>query len=100
MSTQLSSARRKSRAPTWIRCSADRAALLFWCWPGRHPALLLIQGAAPAIKHFWPWLSHQCLLGPGGAGVYALVPIFGTLITATIALIIGVPSLWHRHVPH
>jgi phosphate transport system permease protein len=51
----------------------------------------LVDGAMPAIKHFGFSFLTSADWDPVAQKFGALVPIFGTLVTASIALAIGVP---------
>ena len=92
MSTQLSSSTQKPRTnldPLFrliTRCFAFLVLALLAAI-----LLSLIEGATPAIKHFGFGFLTNASWDPVAQEFGALVPIFGTLITATIALIIGVP---------
>ena len=92
MSTQLSSSTQKPRTnldPLFrliTRCFAFLVLALLAAI-----LLSLIQGATPAIKHFGLGFLTNASWDPVAQEFGALVPIFGTLITATIALLIGVP---------
>src|SRR5262245_44536748 len=53
--------------------------------------LSIIGGAWPALKHFGPAFLVTEVWNPVTEKFGALAPIFGTLVTSAIAMVVGVP---------
>ncbi len=51
----------------------------------------LVEGALPALRHFGPGFVTTEEWNPATDEFGALAPIYGTLVTSAIALLIGVP---------
>ena len=92
--------RRFMLAESTFRTATFSAAMLVLVLLGG-VILSLVIGSIPAIRQFgFGFLTTQSW-NPVTEKFGAIAPIYGTIVTSIIAMVIGIPvSLRHRHLPH